>query len=160
MALFGCWNMSIPVKVNWPIFCDPNGYFLSSPFSLDRNLWFPPHKPSSTCTPIIPSGAWVAGHRRIKVHGQNGDCSKPSCTSSSFRAWNHKNGASMSPYALLVKRHISLGFSLILAASSGIWWSCGFGSCTLITSPSSSALSTLSSMYCIIRRWTPLVLAW
>ena len=55
----------------------------------------------------------------MKVHGQNGDCSKPKSNSWSFKAWNHKKGASMRPYALLASRHISSGRKFILVANSG-----------------------------------------
>ena len=92
MLLLGCWNISIPVKVKLSIFWDPKGYTLSKCWSFDIKRSLPPQNPSSTWMPMIPSGSLVVGHRRMNVHGQNGDCSNSKRKSSSRRAWSHKYG--------------------------------------------------------------------
>ena len=97
MLLSECWAISIPVNVNWPILWDPKGYVLSHSCNLERNGWLPPHSPSSTWTPIIPSGFLITGSQRMKVQGQNGGVSNSNLTNSSRRAWYQRNGASIRP---------------------------------------------------------------
>ena len=111
--------MSIPVKVNWEILFDPNGYFFSSWSSTLRNLSFPAHNPSSTWSPRIPSGCPLLKSLRMNKHGSNGDCWNPKPKSSSRIAWNHINGASTKPYAPFSSLQISWGDNPIILIISG-----------------------------------------
>ena len=62
MVMFplGSCDKSIPVKVNWVDFFEPNGYFFSNSSIFFWNLRLPPQIPSSTWTPRIPSGWWCS----------------------------------------------------------------------------------------------------
>ena len=118
MLLSGFCLMSIPVKVKFRDFLDPNGYLASSLAICWLKYWSPPWIPSSTWIPSIPDKFWFLGFRSTNTQGSRGHGVKPNWANSSCSVWNQRYGASMSPKADLSSLPISPGWSCIALDNS------------------------------------------
>ena len=119
MRLSCCCIISTPVKTKFWYFLEPNGKTASSFASCSEKYSSPPQSPSSTCIPITPEGVLEFSLYNKYTHGSNGEGTKESCLRTRSSSLNHKNGASIRPYADFSRRHISFSLSLIALASSG-----------------------------------------
>ena len=79
----------------------------------------PPHKPSSTCTPMIPAGCVApSGYKRYTV-GSKGDGLNESSLRALSNSWNQRKGASIKPYADFDSLQISDDDSFMALIISG-----------------------------------------